>query len=64
MRALTLKGLVRALVLKVIHQQKFVITDINNVELTYGGGDPKFLNPEFIARSAHIELPYDAGKEG
>ena len=41
-----------------------VITDINNVELTYGGGDPKFLNPEFIARSAHIELPYDAGKEG
>ncbi len=40
-----------------------VITDINNIELTYGGADPKFLNPEFIARSAGIELPYDTEKE-
>jgi 3'(2'), 5'-bisphosphate nucleotidase len=40
-----------------------IITDINNVELTYGGADPKFLNPEFIARSAGIELPYDTEEE-
>lgn len=34
-----------------------VITDIQGNELTYGGADPKFLNPEFIARSAEIDLP-------
>lgn len=34
-----------------------VITDIQGRELTYGGADPKFLNPEFIARSAEIDLP-------
>lgn len=34
-----------------------VITDLNGRELTYGGADPKFLNPEFIARSAEIDLP-------
>ncbi len=33
------------------------LTDINGNELTYGGHDPKFLNPEFIVRSAEIELP-------
>jgi 3'(2'), 5'-bisphosphate nucleotidase len=33
------------------------ITDINGVELTYGGADPKFLNPEFIARSGSVDLP-------
>ncbi|MEM7618061.1 MAG: inositol monophosphatase family protein [Pseudomonadota bacterium] len=35
-----------------------VITDINGNELRYGGSDPKFLNPEFIARSADIPLPH------
>lgn len=34
-----------------------VITDIQGCELTYGGSDPKFLNPEFIARHADIPLP-------
>lgn len=34
-----------------------ILTDINGNELTYGGADPKFLNPEFIARSADIDLP-------
>ena len=33
------------------------ITDINGNELTYGGHDPKFLNPEFIARSKNVDLP-------
>lgn len=33
------------------------ISDINGCELIYGGADPKFLNPEFIARSASIDLP-------
>lgn len=33
------------------------ITDIHGRELTYGGEDPKFLNPEFIARSASVDLP-------
>ena len=33
------------------------LTDVNGNELTYGGADPKFLNPEFIARSASIDLP-------
>lgn len=33
------------------------ITDLQGNELTYGGGDPKFLNPEFIARSASVMLP-------
>ena len=33
------------------------LTDISGNELTYGGADPKFLNPEFIARSASIKLP-------
>ncbi len=35
------------------------ITDIHGEELTYGGRDPKFLNPEFIAYSGSIELPQD-----
>lgn len=35
------------------------LTDINGVELTYGGTDPKFLNPEFIARSSYLDLPSD-----
>ena len=34
-----------------------MITDLQGNELTYGGADPKFLNPEFIARSNEIELP-------
>lgn len=34
-----------------------VITDLEGRELTYGGADPKFLNPEFIARHADIPLP-------
>jgi 3'(2'), 5'-bisphosphate nucleotidase len=34
------------------------LSDIQGNELTYGGRDPKFLNPEFIARSADIDLPY------
>lgn len=33
------------------------ITDIHGRELTYGGSDPMFLNPEFIARSADVDLP-------
>lgn len=33
------------------------LTDIQGNELRYGGVDLKFLNPEFIARSASIELP-------
>lgn len=33
------------------------LTDIHGNELSYGGADPKFLNPEFIARSAAIDLP-------
>lgn len=33
------------------------LTDIHGVELSYGGKDPKFLNPEFIAYSAFIDLP-------
>ena len=33
------------------------ITDIDGNELTYGGRNPKFLNPEFIAYSSSIELP-------
>ena len=36
-----------------------LLTDINGVELTYGGTDPKFLNPEFIARSSYLDLPSD-----
>jgi 3'(2'), 5'-bisphosphate nucleotidase len=35
------------------------ITDLQGNELTYGGHDPKFLNPEFIARNAAIDLPED-----
>jgi len=35
------------------------LTDIDGNELSYGGHDPKFLNPEFIARSASIDLPKD-----
>lgn len=34
-----------------------LLTDINGNELRYGGSDPKFLNPEFIARGASIDLP-------
>ncbi len=34
-----------------------LLTDIHGQELTYGGADPKFLNPEFIVRSAGIDLP-------
>ncbi len=37
-----------------------VMTDIQGNELTYGGRDPKFLNPEFIARSADIDLPHNS----
>lgn len=33
------------------------LTDINGAELSYGGRDPKFLNPEFIAYSSFIDLP-------
>lgn len=33
------------------------LTDENGKELSYGGRDPKFLNPEFIARSGSIDLP-------
>lgn len=33
------------------------LTDINGAELSYGGKDPKFLNPEFIAYSTFIDLP-------
>ena len=33
------------------------ITDMSGKELTYGGAGPKFLNPEFVARSAEIDLP-------
>jgi len=33
------------------------LTDISGKELSYGGFDPKFLNPEFIARGADILLP-------
>lgn len=33
------------------------LTDIDGNELTYGGADPKFLNPEFIARSRFVDLP-------
>lgn len=39
-----------------------VITDLQGNELTYGGFDPKFLNPEFIARSAEIDLPHEQGE--
>lgn len=35
-----------------------VLTDIEGNELTYGGRDPKFLNPEFIARSTSVDLPH------
>ncbi|MEM6781360.1 MAG: 3'(2'),5'-bisphosphate nucleotidase CysQ [Pseudomonadota bacterium] len=31
-----------------------IMTDIDNKPLTYGGADPKFLNPEFIASSGLI----------
>lgn len=33
------------------------LTDVKGKELSYGGADPKFLNPEFIARSASVDLP-------
>lgn len=33
------------------------LTDINGKELHYRGTDPKFLNPEFIARTPSIDLP-------
>jgi 3'(2'), 5'-bisphosphate nucleotidase len=33
------------------------LTDPQGNELRYGGFDPKFLNPEFIARSGSIDLP-------
>ena len=33
------------------------LTDIHGNELRYGGADPKFLNPEFIARSSSVDLP-------
>ena len=36
-----------------------LLTDIDGNELIYGGKDPKFLNPEFIVRSAEIELPQE-----
>ncbi|MEM9469460.1 MAG: 3'(2'),5'-bisphosphate nucleotidase CysQ [Pseudomonadota bacterium] len=34
------------------------LSDIQGKELSYGGADPKFLNPEFIARSNDVELPH------
>ena len=33
------------------------ITDLNGTVLSYGGHDPKFLNPEFVAYSAALNLP-------
>lgn len=39
------------------------LTDMNGQELSYGGADPKFLNPEFVARSADIELPESASND-
>ncbi len=33
------------------------LTDMEGNELVYGGRDPKFLNPEFVARSHFIDLP-------
>lgn len=33
------------------------LTDVQGNELSYGGADPKFLNPEFIARSSSVDLP-------
>lgn len=35
-----------------------IITDTNGKPLTYGGADPKFLNPEFIAQSGDIEIEF------
>lgn len=35
------------------------LTDMAGNDLTYGGADPKFLNPEFIARSADVLLPHE-----
>ncbi len=35
------------------------ITTMDGAELTYGGSDPKFLNPEFIARNRDIPLPHE-----
>jgi len=43
----------------ILRQAGGVITDVNGVELRYGGFDPKFLNPEFIARSNEIMLPHE-----
>ncbi len=33
------------------------LTDMDGKDVTYGGADPKFLNPEFIVRGAEIDLP-------
>lgn len=33
------------------------LSDMQGNELTYGGTDPKFLNPEFVARGPSIDLP-------
>jgi len=35
------------------------LNDMDGNELTYGGRDPKFLNPEFVARSADVLMPHD-----
>lgn len=34
------------------------ITDMDGNDLRYGGFDPKFLNPEFVARHRDIDLPH------
>jgi len=36
-----------------------VLTDMAGVDLSYGGADPKFLNPEFVARSGDVPLPHE-----
>jgi len=40
------------------------LTDMNGNDLTYGGADPKFLNPEFVARSADVLLPHEMLEDG
>lgn len=38
------------------------LSDIDGNELTYGGRDSKFLNPEFIARSSSVDLPHQVSE--
>lgn len=40
-----------------------IITDLDGKKLTYGGADPKFLNPEFIAWSGDVFDLYTASQE-